>query len=52
MKKRRKKPKNNDPNNLQWDNIDFDHLLEKEKEFSKWNERNHDWIDKVYKNEI
>ena len=47
--KKEEKPKNNDPNNVQWDNIDFDHLLEKEKEYSKWNERNDDWIKKVYK---
>ena len=36
--------KNNDPNNVQWDNIDFDHLLEKEQEYAKWNERNDDWM--------
>ena len=47
--KKKEKPKNNDPNNIQWDNIDFDHLLEKEKEYSKWNERNDDWIRIVYK---
>ena len=46
--KKEEEPKNNDPNNVQWDNIDFDHLLEKEKEYSKWNERNDDWLSKIY----
>ena len=46
--KKEEKPENSDPNNIQWDNIDFDHLLEKEKEYSKWNERNDDWLSKTY----
>ncbi len=38
------KPKINDPNNIEWDNIEFDHLMEKRQEYSKWNDRNDEWM--------
>ena len=30
--------------NVEWDNIEFDHLMEKRQEYSKWNDRNDDWM--------
>ena len=38
------KPNINDNNNIEWDNIEFDHLIKKRQEYSKWNDRNDEWM--------
>ena len=44
MSQRLWKPKINDPNDIVWDNIEFDHLMKKRQEYSKWNDRNDEWM--------